>query len=71
MTCDADLTIEGALRDPLIAAVMRADHVDPQAFEVLLRGTRRRIHEDERLPRLPTAIAARSLDAMSRCGRPA
>ena len=68
MACDADLTIEGALRDPLIAAVMRADRVDPRALEVLLRGAKRRIDE-ERLPHVAMAAAARCREAVSRCGR--
>ena len=71
MAYDADLTIEGALHDPLIAAVMRADRVDPRAFEVLLRGAKRRIGDDDPLPRVPMSVAARCLDAAFRCGRTA
>ena len=71
MACDADLTIDGALHDPLIAAVMRADRVDPKAFEILLRGAKHRIADDERLPKVPMAIAARCRDMLSRCGRTA
>ena len=42
MSCNSlDLTIEGALADPVIGAVMRADRVDPQRFEALLRSKAR------------------------------
>ncbi|MDX7950220.1 hypothetical protein P7D22_03380 [Lichenihabitans sp. Uapishka_5] len=33
-----DLSIESVLADPMIRAMMRADHVEPQAFERLLRS---------------------------------
>ena len=42
-----DLTIDEAVRDPMIRLVMKADGVDPRAFETMLRsladaqGTRR------------------------------
>jgi hypothetical protein len=32
MTTDAELTLEGALSDPLILLMMRADRVDPEAL---------------------------------------
>lgn len=39
MSCtQTDLTIDTALADPVIAAVMRADRVDPRRFEALLRS---------------------------------
>lgn len=42
MSCNSrDLTIEGAMADPIIAAAMRADRVDPRGFEHLLRATAR------------------------------
>jgi hypothetical protein len=34
-----DLTLEEAMRDPLIAAVMKADGVDPLTLEADLRQT--------------------------------
>ncbi|MBZ9853030.1 hypothetical protein LB566_04420 [Mesorhizobium sp. CA13] len=39
-----DLTIDEAVRDPMIRLVMKADGVDPRAFETMLRrlaGTQR------------------------------
>lgn len=36
-----DLTIEAAMADPMIAAAMRADGVDPRRLEHLLRSTAR------------------------------
>lgn len=33
-----DLTIDEAIRDPLIRLVMKADRVDPRAFEATLRS---------------------------------
>jgi hypothetical protein len=33
-----DLTIEEAVRDPMIRLVMKADGVDPSAFETMLRS---------------------------------
>ncbi len=42
MTCiSLDLTLNDVLTDPMIAAAMRADRVDPQGFERLLRRTAR------------------------------
>ncbi|MBZ9808965.1 hypothetical protein LB542_02110 [Mesorhizobium sp. BR1-1-9] len=32
-----DLTIDEAIRDPMIRLVMKADGVDPRAFETMLR----------------------------------
>ena len=33
-----DLTIDEAIRDPMIRLVMKADRVDPQSFEAMLRS---------------------------------
>ncbi|TPM35201.1 hypothetical protein FJ967_20935 [Mesorhizobium sp. B2-3-4] len=42
-----DLTIDEAVRDPMIRLVMKADGVDPRAFETMLRtladGQRREV----------------------------
>ncbi|ESY78582.1 hypothetical protein X740_18910 [Mesorhizobium sp. LNHC221B00] len=42
-----DLTIDEAVRDPMIRLVMKADGVDPRAFETMLRslanGQRRKV----------------------------
>jgi hypothetical protein len=46
-----DLTIESALADPMIQALMSADRVKPRAFEALLRGAARKIGSD--LSRVP------------------
>ena len=35
------MTIEQILRDPMVRAVMRADHVDPEVFATLLRSVGR------------------------------
>ncbi|OBQ70667.1 hypothetical protein EB233_25565 [Mesorhizobium erdmanii] len=37
-----DLTIEEAVRDPMIRLVMKADGVDPRAFESMLRSLAKR-----------------------------
>ena len=56
MTCNGrDLTIEAALADPVIGAVMRADRVDPQRFEALLRTTARRLESARRASAAPCA----------------
>lgn len=34
----SDLTVEEVMAEPIVRALMRADHVDPAAFEVLLRS---------------------------------
>ena len=51
-----DMTIESALSDPLIRAVMRADRIEPQAFERLLRSAARTIDRAPR-PILPVLAA--------------
>ena len=52
MSCiSLDLTIDGALADPVIGAAMRADRVDPKTLEGLLRTTARELHETRRAPR--------------------
>ena len=33
-----DLTIDEAIRDPMIRLVMKADRVDPHSFEAMLRS---------------------------------
>ena len=55
MTCiSRDLTIDGVLADPMIAAAMRADHVDPRLFETLLRATARELDRTRR----PASLAS-------------
>jgi hypothetical protein len=51
-----DLTISQLLSDPLIRAMMKADHVDLQAFEALLRSLARRLDAevDEPVAARPT-----------------
>lgn len=34
----SDLTVEEVMAEPIVRALMRADHVDPTAFEALLRS---------------------------------
>lgn len=43
MSWNRDLTLDEALNDPMIAAALRADRVDPRQFETLLRSTARRL----------------------------
>lgn len=33
-----DLTIDEVVKDPMIRMLMKADHVDPRAFETMLRA---------------------------------
>ena len=59
MTCTSlDLTIDDALADPLIAAAMRADRVDPGRLETLLRATARDLRATRSTARLPLAVLA-------------
>lgn len=59
MTCTSlDLTIDDALADPMIAAAMRADRVDPGRLEALLRTTARDLRAVKVTPRLPIAVLA-------------
>jgi len=48
-----DLTIDEAVRDPMIRLVMKADNVDPRAFEAMLRSLAdaQEAHRDVPLPR--------------------
>ena len=55
MTCNPDLTTAGALSPPVSAAAMRADKVDPRAFEGLLRAAARRLEERRHAATLPRA----------------
>ncbi|MER9653939.1 hypothetical protein NKJ26_10515 [Mesorhizobium sp. M0152] len=50
-----DLTIDEAVRDPMIRLVMKADGVDPHAFEKMLRSLAgaRESHRDVPLLRSP------------------
>ena len=43
MSWNRDLTLDEALNDPMIAAALRADRVDPGQFETLLRTTAHRL----------------------------
>lgn len=62
MSCfTRDLTLDEALADPVIGAVLKADHVDRGGFETLLRSTARRLdHGRGPLTRPTAALAARS-----------
>ncbi len=51
----SDMTIESALSDPMIRAIMRADRVEPQAFERLLNSAAKAL---EALPRRRPQVAA-------------
>ncbi len=62
MSCIArDLTLDEALADPMIGAVLKADHVDRRGFETLLRATARRLDTGRGPAARPTAsLAARA-----------
>ena len=62
MSCIArDLTLDEALADPMIGAVLKADHVDRRGFESLLRSTARRLDNGRGPAARPTAsLAARA-----------
>ena len=53
-----DLTIESALNDPIIRAAMRADRVDPESLEALLRTTAQRLDDVRGAPDVPLAVQA-------------
>lgn len=55
-----DFTIDAALADPMIAAVMRADRVDPGRLEALLRSKARSLAES-RTEAVSPALAKVSL----------
>lgn len=56
MSCIArDLTLDEALADPMIGAVLQADHVDRRGFETLLRATARRLDNRRGPASRPTA----------------
>ena len=40
-----DPSIDQLLNDPVTIAVMRADKVDPDALQTMLRGVARRLHD--------------------------
>ncbi len=48
-----DLTIDEAVRDPMIRLVMKADGVDPRALEAMLRSLADAQHRDVPLVRAP------------------
>lgn len=67
MSCIArDLTLDEALADPMIGAVLKADHVDRGGFETLLRSTARRLDGRRGPASRPTA----SLPARARAALP-
>ncbi|CCV12264.1 hypothetical protein [Mesorhizobium sp. STM 4661] len=45
-----DLTIDEAIRDPMIRLVMKADRVDPRAFERMLRSLAEEQYPDSKAP---------------------
>lgn len=70
MTCTSlDLTLPEVMRDAVIGAAMRADRVDPLAFEALLRGAAREL-EAARPTLLPPAGTRRCPDAAPGFDRP-
>jgi hypothetical protein len=45
-----DLTIDEAIRDPMIRLVMKADGIDPKAFERMLRSRAAEQAPDDEIP---------------------
>ena len=71
MACiSLDLTIDGALVDPIIGAAMRADRVDPKTFETMLRSTARRLEVDAPRALPGAALACRVLATVGIGTRP-
>lgn len=62
-----DMTLDAALSDPMVAAAMRADRVDPGHFERLLRAAARDldVRRSKALP--PAAFASRSPATVTGC----
>jgi hypothetical protein len=54
-------TLEEALSDPVVRAVMRRDGVDPDALRRLLERAQARIADDREAPRRRCAAALRDL----------
>jgi hypothetical protein len=52
-----DLTIDEAIRDPMIRLVMKADRVDPRAFEATLRSLAAAQAPARKAPRFPEEMA--------------
>jgi hypothetical protein len=48
-----ELSLAEALSDPMILAVMAADHVDPAALDTLLRAVAHRVEPDPSVKLLP------------------
>ena len=70
MTCTSlDLTLQEVMRDAVIGAAMRADHVDPDQLEAMLRGTAREL-EASRPPSPLAALARRCRDAVQGSAQP-
>ena len=66
MSCNRDLTLDEALADPVIGAVLKADRVDRRGFETLLRATARRLGHE----RGPAARPTAGLPVRGRCMAP-
>lgn len=54
----SDMTIESALSDPMIRAIMRADRVEAKSFERLLRSAAGTLDRAPR-SRVPAVVAQR------------
>lgn len=71
MTCTSlDLTLQEAMRDAVIGAAMRADHVDPDQLEAMLRGTARQLQASRPPPSPLAALARRCCDAVQGSAQP-
>lgn len=46
--CHDEPSLSDALSDPIVQIIMNADHVDPQALEMSLRATARKVRQPGR-----------------------
>lgn len=71
MSCTSlDLTVQEVMTDAVIGAAMRADRIDPQQFEALLRGAARELAVSRPLPSTLAALARRCGSAMLGSAQP-
>ncbi|ARP66780.1 hypothetical protein A9K65_028095 [Mesorhizobium sp. WSM1497] len=64
-----DLTIDEAVRDPMIRLVMKADGVDPRAFETMLRSLADTQRGEVRLLRSRDGLGDKRGQRLSRVAR--
>ena len=65
MTCNSlDLTVQEVMHDAVIGAAMRADRIDPQQFEAMLRGTARELEAARPAPSTLAELVRRCRSTM-------